>query len=77
MSLDGQVSMIAFSAVALKLFLWSGEEDAVVVDVELDPKDVLHLYGSGLRLPAEAWPDGAEGIFTRSLSSSWEGGRYV
>jgi hypothetical protein len=46
MSLDGQVLVIAFFAVALKLLLWSREEDVVGVDVELDRKDVLHLDNS-------------------------------
>ncbi len=77
MSLDGQVLVIAFFAVALKLFLWSKEEDVVVVDVAPDRKDVLHLDDSGSRLPAEARPDGAEGIFATSLSPRLEGGRNV
>jgi hypothetical protein len=60
MSLDGQVLVIAFFAVALKLFLWS-REGLVGVDVEPDRKDVFHLDDSGLRLRAGARPDGAEG----------------
>jgi hypothetical protein len=62
MSLDGHVLMIAFCAVALKLFLWPREEDVVAVDVQPDRKDVSHLDDSGLRLRAGARPDGAEGI---------------
>jgi hypothetical protein len=48
MSLDGQVLVIALFAVALKLFLWS-KGDAVVVDVELNRKDVLHPRFEGDR----------------------------
>jgi hypothetical protein len=48
MSLDGQVLVIALFAVALKLFLWS-KGDAVVVDVELNRKDVLHHRFEGDR----------------------------
>ena len=77
MSLDGQVLVIAFFAVALKLVLWSKEEDVAVVDVAPDRKDVLHLDDSGPRLPGEARPDGAEGIFSTSLSPRLEGGRNV
>ena len=47
MSLDGQVLVIAFFAVALKVLLWCREEDVVAVDVEPDRKDVLHLDDSG------------------------------
>jgi hypothetical protein len=46
MSLDGQVLVIAFFALALKLLLWSREEDVVRVDVEPDRKDVLLLDDS-------------------------------
>jgi hypothetical protein len=60
MSLDGQVLVIAFFAVALKLFLWSWEEGVAGGDVEPDRKDVLHLGDNGLRLQAGARPDGAE-----------------
>jgi hypothetical protein len=67
MSLDGQVLMIAFFAVALKLLLWSRAEDVVGVDVEPDRKDVLHLDDSGPRRRAGARPDGAEGIVTTAL----------
>jgi hypothetical protein len=66
MSLDGQVLLIAFFAVALKLFLWS-REDVVGVNVEPDRKDVLHLDDSELRLRAGARPDGAEGIVATTL----------
>jgi hypothetical protein len=66
MSLDGQVLVIGFFAVALKLLLWSREE-TVGVDVEPDRKDVLHLDDSGPRLLAGARPDGAEGIVTTAL----------
>jgi hypothetical protein len=62
MSLDGQVLVIAFFAVALKLLLWSMEEEVGGVDVELDRKDVLHLDNSGLRLRAGSRPEGAEDI---------------
>ena len=47
MSLDGQVLVIAFFALALKLLLWFREEDVVRVDVEPDRKDVLRLDDSG------------------------------
>jgi hypothetical protein len=47
MSLEEQVLVIAFLAVALKLLVWSMEEDVVGVDVEPDRKDVLHLDDSG------------------------------
>jgi hypothetical protein len=60
MSLDGQVLVIAFCAVALKLLLWS-REDVAGVDVEPDRKGALHLDDSGLRLRAGARPHGAEG----------------
>jgi hypothetical protein len=36
MSLDGQVLVIAFFAVASKLLLWCMEEDVAGVDVELE-----------------------------------------
>jgi hypothetical protein len=67
MSLDGQVLVIAFFALALKLLLWSREEDVVGVNVEPDRKDVLHLDDSGLRLRAGARADGAEGIVATTL----------
>jgi hypothetical protein len=47
MSLDELVLVIAFFAVALKLLVWSREEDVVGVDVEPDRKDVLHFDDSG------------------------------
>jgi len=50
MSLDGQVLVIACFAVALHLLLWCREDNLVGLDVELDPKDVLHLHDSGPRL---------------------------
>ena len=43
MSLDGQVLVIAFFAVALKLFLWFREDDVVGVDIEPDRKHALPL----------------------------------
>jgi hypothetical protein len=67
MSLDGQVLVMAFLAVALKLLLWSMEEEVVMVDVELDRKDVLHLDNSGLRLRAGSRPEGAEGIVATAM----------
>jgi len=67
MSLDEQVLVIAFFAVALKLLLWSREEDVVGVDVEPDRKDVLHLDEQRLRLRAGARPDGADGIVATAL----------
>lgn len=73
MSLDGQVLVIAVFAVALKLSLWSSEEDVVGVDVEPDRKDVLHLDDSGLRLRAGARPDGAEGIAATALRPGLDG----
>lgn len=69
MSLDGQVLVIAFCAVALKLFLWSREEGVAGVDVEPDRKDVVHLDDSGLQLQAGARPDGAEDIAAIALHS--------
>ena len=47
MSLEEQVLVIAFLAVAFKLLVWSMEEDVVGVDVEPDRKDVMHLDDSG------------------------------
>lgn len=47
MSLEEQVLVIAFFAVALKLLVWFREEDVVGVDVEPDLNDVLHLDDSG------------------------------
>jgi hypothetical protein len=67
MSLDGQVLVIAFFAVALILLLWSMEEEVVRVDIELDRKDVLHVDNSGLRLRAGSRPEGAEGIVPTAL----------
>ena len=52
MSLDGQVLVIAFFAVALKLLLWCREEDVVGVDVEPDRKDALHLDDSAAATPS-------------------------
>jgi hypothetical protein len=60
MSLDGQVLGIACVAVALNLLLWCRDDNLVGLDVELDPKDVLHLDDSGPRLGAGPRPDGAE-----------------
>jgi hypothetical protein len=62
MSLDGQVLVVASFAVALKLLLWSMEDEVVRVDVELDRKDVLHVDSSGRRLRAGSRPEGAEGM---------------
>jgi hypothetical protein len=76
MSFNGQVLVIAFFALALKLYLWFREED-VRVDVEPDRKDMLHLDDSRLRLRAEARPDGTEGIVATSLRPRLEGDRYV
>jgi len=67
MSLDGQVLVISFFALALKLLLWFREEDVVAVGVEPDRKDTLHLDANGLRLRAGSWPDGAEGIVATAL----------
>jgi hypothetical protein len=47
MSLDGQVLVISFFAVAVRLFLLFREEDVVAVDVEPDRKEVSHLDCSG------------------------------
>jgi hypothetical protein len=74
MSFDEQVLVIAFFAVALKLYLCS---TMVRVDVEPGRKDVLDLDDSGLRVGAEARPDGAEGIVATSLRPSLEGDKYV
>jgi hypothetical protein len=62
MSLDGQVLVIACLAVALHLLLWCREDNLVGLDVELNPKDVLHLDDNGPRLGAGPRPDGAEGM---------------
>jgi hypothetical protein len=67
MSLDGQVLVIAFVAVASKLVLWYREKAVVEVDVDADRKDVLHLDEGELRLRAGAQPDGAEGIVATVL----------
>jgi hypothetical protein len=77
MSLDGQVLVTALFALALKLLLWSREEDVVGVDVEPHRKDVLHLDHSGPRLQPGAQPDGAEGTVATSLRPRLEGDRYV
>jgi hypothetical protein len=74
MSIDGQVLVIGVFAVALKLYLWS---TMVRVDVQPDRKDALDLDDSGLRLRAQARPDGAEGIVATSLRPRLEGDRYV
>jgi hypothetical protein len=68
MSLDGQVLVIAFFAVALKLFLWSREEGMAGWDVEPDRKDVLHLGDNGLRFQAGARPDEAEDLVAPALN---------
>ena len=73
MSLEEQVLVIAFLAVAFKLLVWSMEEDVVGVDVEPDRKDVMHLDDSELRLRAGARPDGAEGIVATALRPSLDG----
>jgi hypothetical protein len=65
MSLDEQVLVIAFCAVALKLFLWPSEGG---VDVEPDRGDVSHLADSGLRIRAGARPE-TEGIAATALRS--------
>jgi hypothetical protein len=66
MSLDGQVLVIAFCAVALKLFLWS-KEDVAGVDVEPDRRGVLRFDDRGARLQARVRPDGAEDIVATAL----------
>jgi hypothetical protein len=77
MLLDGQVLVVALFAVALKLSLWFREEDAVLLDVEPDRKDVLHMDESGMRLPGEAPPEGNKRISARYSSRRLEGNRYV
>ena len=67
MSLDGQVLVIACFAVALNILLWSREANVVVLDVELDLKDVLHIDDSGPRLGAGSRPDRAEDLAARAL----------
>jgi hypothetical protein len=66
MSLDGQVLVIAFCAVALKLFLWSSEEEVAGADVEPDRQDLPHFADSELRIRAEALP-GVESIAAATL----------
>jgi hypothetical protein len=48
MSLDEQVVVIAFCAIALELLLWSREENVVGLDIDPDRENVLHLDDSGL-----------------------------
>jgi hypothetical protein len=66
-SLDGQVLGIACFVVALNLLLWSRGDNLVGLDVELDPKDVLHLGDSGPRFGAGPRPDGDEGMAATAL----------
>jgi hypothetical protein len=68
MSLDGQVLVIAFFAVALKLSLWSWEEGMAGGDVEPDRKDVLHLGDNGLRFQEGARREGAEDMVATALN---------
>ena len=49
MSIDGQVLVVAFLAMSLKLVLWAREADGVEVKDELHRKAVSHL-----RLRAQA-----------------------
>jgi len=49
MSIDGQVLVVAFLAMSLKLVLWAREADGVEVKDELHRKPVSHL-----RLRAQA-----------------------
>ena len=49
MSLEGLVLVIALFAVALKFILWSKEDDAVVVDAEINQKEGLHPRFEGDR----------------------------
>jgi hypothetical protein len=72
MSLDGQVLVIACFAVALNLLVWFREDNVVGLDVELDPKDVLHLGDSGPRLGAVPRPDGAGGMAATALRPRWD-----
>jgi hypothetical protein len=58
MSLDEQVLMIAFCAIALKLLLWSREGNVVGLDIDPDRKNVLHLDDSGPRFQAGARLEG-------------------
>ena len=67
MSLDEQVLLVAFFAVALNLLLRFREEDAVEVGVEPHRTDELHLDDRGLRLRAGARPDGDEGIVATAV----------
>jgi hypothetical protein len=76
MSFVGLVLVIAFCAVALKLYLWSREAHVVRVDVEPERKEVLHLDDGGQRLRAEARPSGTEGIVATSRPML-KGDRYV
>jgi hypothetical protein len=72
MSLDGQVLVIACFALVLNLLVWSREDNVVGLDVELDPKDVLHLDDSGPRLGAVPRSDGAEGMAATALRPRWD-----
>jgi hypothetical protein len=67
MSLDGQVLVVGCFAVALKLLLWSREDNVVGLDFELDPKGMLHLDDSQPRLGAGPRPDGAKGMAATAL----------
>lgn len=49
MSIDGQVLVVAFLAISLKLLLWAREADGVDVEDRLRRKAVSHL-----RLRAQA-----------------------
>jgi hypothetical protein len=61
----------------LNLLLWSREDNLVGLDVELDPKDVLHLMMAGRDLERDrgqtelrAWP-------LQLCGPGWIGDRYV
>jgi hypothetical protein len=77
MSLDGQVLVIACFAVALNLLLWSRGDNVIGLDVELHPKDMLHLDDGRPRLGAGPRPNGAEGMAATALRPGRIGDRYV
>jgi hypothetical protein len=63
MSLDGQVLVIAFVAIALKLFIWAREADVIEVEDKLHRTDAFRRDGGGrLRFRARTGSAGPEGL---------------
>ena len=69
MSIDGQVLVIAFLAISLKLLVWAREADGVEVKDELHRNGACPLDGRPLRLRARALSAGPERLMVTASKS--------